>query len=555
MKSAVLALLALFVLFGAAFAQSNICLLTDNNAKNVIGQPEFFLNSAGDTNAGLNGPNSIRVDPASGKIFVTEYSGSFVSRFPAGSLNVNGASAESFFGGLNATNATQSSLNQPYDAEISSTGNMYVSDQNNHRVIRFDTVATAANFPNAAQVLGQASFTTNALGTGTQNMAFPTGLALSASGTLWVSDSGNHRVLFFNNAGSKANGAAADGAFGTNGQPGSSNTQFLFPDAIDVDIRGNLYVADTGNNRVLIFRNASTKASPFAADVVLGQTGFGLNTNGTGQNRMSGPFGVFSDAGTDWLYVSDGYNNRILVFFNASGATNGANANVVVGQSGSFATNIAGSGPGNLAIPAGLHVDRNFTNSLMVADFANNRGLRYCADLSPSISLTNSLSASLNASVSGSTSLSGSISLSGSGSGSGTLSDSITRSLSDSWTRTGPPTGTRSISRSPTQTATPSSRPTVANGVCVRCLGLLCGSINLLRFTCETILGGTFTTDGEYACCQTSATTFSFEWKVKGVDCNTKKKRKMNRFCAGLQGTAVCAPSTATNTSTFTCSK
>jgi hypothetical protein len=67
-----------------------------------------------------------------------------------------------------------------------------------------------------------------------------------------------------------------------------------------------------------------------AADVVLGQAGFTVNTSGTTVNKMKGPVGIYVD-GNDRLWITDRLNHRVLRFDNASTLTNGANADFVLG--------------------------------------------------------------------------------------------------------------------------------------------------------------------------------------------------------------------------------
>ena len=91
-------------------------------------------------------------------------------------------------------------------------------------------------------------------------------------------------------------------------------------------------VADTNHNRVLIWNQIPTTNNAFA-NVVVGQPNFTTSTvptNGTpSATSMSGPQGVWIQNGK--LYVADTQNNRILIY-NKIPATNGVPADVVVGQ-------------------------------------------------------------------------------------------------------------------------------------------------------------------------------------------------------------------------------
>ena len=86
-----------------------------------------------------------------------------------------------------------------------------------------------------------------------------------AEGRLWVTEFSSHRVTRFDAAATKANGAAADGEVGQpdfmTGTSGLSATSFSSPNAAYVDVAGRLYVSDSGNRRVVRFDAAALKAT------------------------------------------------------------------------------------------------------------------------------------------------------------------------------------------------------------------------------------------------------------------------------------------------------
>jgi hypothetical protein len=97
-------------------------------------------------------------------------------------------------------------------------------------------------------------------------------------------------------------------------------------------VAGKLVVADTNNNRILIWNSIPT-ANNQAADVVVGQSNFTSNQQNRGAtvaaNTLDLPLGVATD-GTK-LFISDTYNYRVLIY-NTVPASNGASANTVIGQ-------------------------------------------------------------------------------------------------------------------------------------------------------------------------------------------------------------------------------
>jgi sugar lactone lactonase YvrE len=149
-------------------------------------------------------------------------------------------------------------------------------------------------------------------------MAGPSGVGVDAAGRLWVADQTNRRVLRFDAAASLADGAAADGVLGqpdfTTKNTGISAQEFDRPTGPVFDAEGTLYLTDFFNNRVLYFRTPETKANGAAADGIIGQTDFLSNTAGTTDRRLRTPYSGLAFDTADALWLSDSENNRVLRF-------------------------------------------------------------------------------------------------------------------------------------------------------------------------------------------------------------------------------------------------
>lgn len=364
----------------------------------VTGQTGFGLNGSALTATGLNEPVAVAVDPATGKVFVTDFSNNRVLRYPSIAAMTNGTAAEAVLGQPNFTTSsisngippTATTFTNPVGLAVDALGNLWVADMINMRVLRFDNAATITSGAAASGVLGWPDLVTNNNYTEPPTAAslFNPSAVFCKGTTLWVADNANNRILRFDNAASKANGANADAVFGTptfvsayEANAGIGNYLLFGPEQIYVDGSDNLWEVELQNNRVMMFpnastggNNASTVGNGVEATLVLGQPTFYTNSPGTTASTMTTPYGIYGDAAGN-IYVGDFGNNRILVFANAANLSNGAAATWVLGQT-DFVSNGTGAGASQLSGPALLYIPPSGAY-LMAADAFNNRVLTW----------------------------------------------------------------------------------------------------------------------------------------------------------------------------------
>jgi uncharacterized protein (TIGR03437 family) len=284
------------------------------------------------------------------------------------------------------TSAT--SLFSPRGIALDPSGNLYVADYGNNRVLRYPRPVNQAGRITPDIVIGQPNFTSVASGGATSSsLRLPSGVAVAANGELFVADSGNNRVLEF--VPNLTTNAAAAQVFG---QP-SFNSGTLFgatsaqtlnsPVGIFVDLAYDLYVADTGNNRVVVFSNtAATFGNGAPASLVFGQPVFTTSGVGRGAGGLAGPADLSLDSSGN-IYVSDNGNNRVVVYPSILFATQtGTQATGVIGQPALGTNSPDWDTPdGSLASgdslfgPLGVYVDRQ--NTVYVGDAGNNRLLQF----------------------------------------------------------------------------------------------------------------------------------------------------------------------------------
>jgi DNA-binding beta-propeller fold protein YncE len=319
----VLALLVLaFIALGVTPASAALTVTDGMAASLVLGQPDFTSNTQATTQTGMNAPHGVAVDPTTGKVFVADTNDNRVLRYASIATLSSGAAAEAVLGQPNFTSntaaATQNGMQSPFGVYVDSAGRLWVGDGGNSRVLRFDNASSITSGANADAVLGQPGFTSNTQATSQSGMRVPMGVFLDSAGRLWVADYDNSRVLRFDNAASKANGADADGVLGqsnfTSSTWATTQSNMNAPTGVTGDeSTGQIFVSDRSNNRVLVFNNAASKANGANADNVIGQANFtsgGPSLTATGLNN---PNQIHFDPTEGVLWVADtGYHRALL---------------------------------------------------------------------------------------------------------------------------------------------------------------------------------------------------------------------------------------------------
>jgi sugar lactone lactonase YvrE len=289
-------------------------LITNNPADGVLGQPDFNSYTATCTQSGMDLPSSVKVD-GSGNVWVADSCNNRVLKFNKPTA-ATGETADLVLGQANYTSTgsacSQTGMNKPEAITLDQHGNVWVVDVFNNRVLKFNTPAT--NGKPADLVLGQANYTSNTSACTQTGMNAPNTVSVDSSGNVWVSEGGNHRVLKFNTPIS-ATGETADLVLGQANytSSGSGCTQSkLYKPRVNIDPSGHIWVADSYNNRILRFDDPAQEFNA-PANFVLGQPNFTTNTSACTQTVMKKPYSVAFDK-SGYLWVPDYDNNRILAF-------------------------------------------------------------------------------------------------------------------------------------------------------------------------------------------------------------------------------------------------
>ena len=311
-------------------------------ARVVLGQPDFNNNAINLTQTGFRVPTGVATDGTKLAVADTDNNRILIWNNIPTSIDQPAdvvVGQVDFTHNATAVPPTAKSLRGPQGVWFQN-GKFFVADTQDNRVLIYNSVPTS-NGAAADLVLGVASLTTAvpvALTTVTataSNLTSP--VSVSSDGTrLFVSDLGANRVLIWNTI-PTANNAAADIVIGqpdmsssaanntsvlcaSNGvvsstdstptYPGRCEKSLSFPRFVLSDGQ-RLYIADGGNDRVLIYSSIPTSNTP-AADYVLGQPDFISYTPGDNADEIQTPTSLAWDGAN--LYVADVFNRRVLVF-------------------------------------------------------------------------------------------------------------------------------------------------------------------------------------------------------------------------------------------------
>jgi DNA-binding beta-propeller fold protein YncE len=260
----------------------------------------------------LYNPSGVVVD-ASGNVYIADYGNSRVLK--------ETASANTY----TESTVPTSSLSGPSGVAVDGSGNLYIADSANNRVLK--------------ETLSAGSYTESTVPTSALN--WPSGIAVDGSGDVYIADTGNNRVLMETlSAGSYTESTAPTSALS-------------YPSGVAVDGSGNLYIADSGNNRALV---ETLSAGSYTESIVP-------------TSALSFPAGLTVD-GSGNIFIADSGNSRVLkemlsasIYVESTVPTSGLN----------WPSGVAVDGSGN------VYIADSGNNRMLKEDFADPPSLSFGA--------------------------------------------------------------------------------------------------------------------------------------------------------------------------------
>lgn len=255
----------------------------------------------------LSQPAGIAFDP-SGNMFIADSNNNVIRRVDASTQVITtfaGTGAASYSG--DGGPAASAQLNHPTHVVFDAVGNLYVTDANNARIRRVDTntlIITTVAGNGIPGYSGDGGPATSA------QLNFPDGIGLDGSGNLYIGDALNNRVRKLDIATGIITTVAGTGTAGYSGDGGLAiNAELNFPSRPAVDAAGNIYIADSQNNRV---RRVDATTQVIVTIAGTGVAGYSGEAEQASTAELNDPLSVTVDT-TGNLYIGDINNERIRV--------------------------------------------------------------------------------------------------------------------------------------------------------------------------------------------------------------------------------------------------
>jgi hypothetical protein len=315
------------------------------------------------TTARLYSPVGISVN-AAGDVFIADSNTHRVRKLIAstGKIVTVAGSANATHGG-DSGQGPAAQLWEPSGVAVDQSGNIYIADQNNHRVRKVATPTPTTEITTLAGN-GTAGYDGDGGQAPAARLNFPVGVAIDAAGNVYTADYSNHRIRRVAPTTGLITTAAGNGQAGFAGEGGPATGARLYnPTDVAVDSAGNLYIADRFNHRIRKVTVATGVISTVAGNGTAGSSGDGAIATAAQLNQ---PFGVAVDAAGN-IYIADRGNHKIRKVTVATG--------IISTIAGTGTAGYLGDGTpattANINDPTDVAVD--LSGNVFIADYGNHR--------------------------------------------------------------------------------------------------------------------------------------------------------------------------------------
>jgi sugar lactone lactonase YvrE len=327
------------------------------------------------TSAEIRG-TGVTVDSAGNIYFADNYNNSILKMDTSGNTSTVAGNGTYGYSG-DGSAATSAELDYPSGVAVDSAGNIYIADTGNNRIRKVDTSG------NISTVAGNGTegYSGDGVAATSAELYQPRGVAVDSAGNIYIADTWNHRIRKVNTSGNIST-VAGSGNAGYSGEGSSATSMELYePEGVAVDSAGNIYIADTLNQRIrkvdvstgsisTVAGNGNSNGSAVTiivtdggiVDIVCG--GYSGDGDAAVFAELNSPLGVTVDSAGN-IYIADTTNDRIRKVDASTG-----NINTVAGNgTGGYSGDGSAATSAKLGYPWGVAVDS--AGNIYISDSSN----------------------------------------------------------------------------------------------------------------------------------------------------------------------------------------
>jgi len=271
------------------------------------------------TSAQFKNPNGVAVD-LSGNLYFADYNNNRIRKIStSGTITTVAGNGTPGFSGDGAA-ATLAQLNSPSGVAVDASGNIYIADQLNSRIRKVNTSGIISTVAGSAfqGFSGDGGLATLA------ELSLPNAVTIDPMGNLYIADSQNNRIRKVITSGIIST-IAGNGTQGFSGDGGPATSAALYrPMDVRVDLTGNVYFTDYWNQRVRSI-NTSGIINTIAGN---GTSGFSGDGGPATSAQLYCPFAMLVSASGN-IYLTDQLNERVRKFVNTTSVSLLHNENII----------------------------------------------------------------------------------------------------------------------------------------------------------------------------------------------------------------------------------